>query len=271
MVVNPDSEDQGLLDQRYPLRLLFPASLNFHFPGAKVAHQHTKFKEDGMRLLYRISDAAVGGTSDLARSTQVHYLEGLDISELALLGCIVKAFGLGFWNRLSRNAAEWYVWYESTWSEDPRPLTEDRKMELMVVFEDRLLRFGPHFAWSYHFPNEKQNLEHSWSHQELKKGFEELKAFETGQNPSDASMQSVWAKLFCKRLGCSTDECYDKARYLVVEQILDGEANSPEKLDGHTDDWASFDFGDDLPFEMPKRYWWESKYVRHGEQWLDHR
>ena len=77
-------------------------------------------------------------------------------------------------------------------------------------------------------------------------------------------MQSVWAKLFCKKAGCRKDECYDEARDLVVEQILNGEDDGPEDLDGHVDGWDGFDFGDDLPFDLPNRYWWVSKYVQDG-------
>jgi hypothetical protein len=69
-------------------------------PQSELKVRLSRFKKDGLHLLYRLSDCAAGlMTMELVRRRQTNFLEvELSVSDLATLGVILEVMGQGFIN-----------------------------------------------------------------------------------------------------------------------------------------------------------------------------
>lgn len=88
--------------------------------------------------------------------------------------------------------------------------------ECMCVFEDRIQRYGPYFAWAY---VEGFTVSHRrpdvWARAELQRGLDDMNAFELGHTMSFASLQSVVWRVFCRKAGCTLEDSWVTAKSMV--------------------------------------------------------
>ncbi|KAH8663090.1 hypothetical protein BGZ60DRAFT_433103 [Tricladium varicosporioides] len=203
-----------------------------------------EFKRRGLHLLFQIADCTAGITdTPHVRKKQAQTLEWLTAVQLATLGCLVEVVGQGFFTitraallgQLSLNRAKRGL------STHPQPtptghtpstlavppqipwddLTTDNWLrECMCVFEDRLQRFGPYFAWAYVAGHQNRKRRPDlWASQELQEGLDNMNAFELGYTMSYASLQSVVWKVFCRKAGCSLAESWNVAKGMVEVEM----------------------------------------------------
>lgn len=88
--------------------------------------------------------------------------------------------------------------------------------ECMCVFEDRVQRYGPYFAWAY-VEGRRMSLRRPdlWTRAELKEGLDDMNAFELGYTMSFASLQSVVWRVLCNKANCSLQNSWSEAKRLV--------------------------------------------------------
>jgi hypothetical protein len=157
-----------------------------------------KFKKDAFSLMYRLADCTAGlEYPHHIRAQQSEFFQKvLTASELAKLGCMVRIFGMGHF-LISQNKGI---------------RDDDYVRESTCIFEDRVLRFGPHFAWAY--LTEYRNSSR-WAKKEMQIGLDNMEAFESGQFMAYASLQSVVWHCFCKKANCSLYDSWDTAKGIV--------------------------------------------------------
>ncbi len=86
----------------------------------------------------------------------------------------------------------------------------------MCVFEDLVQQYGPFFAWAYlHGCSSPQDKRALWVQGAIRKGLDDMNAFELGYTMSFASLQSVVWKVFCEKHGCSTQDRWAKVKEVV--------------------------------------------------------
>ncbi|KAF4624830.1 hypothetical protein G7Y89_g13335 [Cudoniella acicularis] len=163
-----------------------------------------EFKRRGLHLLFRLADCTTGlsETKDI-RMKQAQYLDSLKVNELATLGCIVEVIGQGFFtitkaalldqlpsSRLSSNSKSTLTlavppqipWHDLQ--------TDNWIRECMCVFEDRLQRFGPYFAWAYVTGyRDRKRRPDLWASSELQEGLDNMNAYELGYTMSPTKVK----------------------------------------------------------------------------------
>ncbi|TVY15902.1 hypothetical protein LARI1_G004748 [Lachnellula arida] len=178
-------------------------------PKGELRQHERAFKRRAFCLLYRFADctAGVDGTHSI-RTAQAQFLECLNEVELSTLGCLVEIIGQGFFNitkkvlfasplatlgststRIApaRSSSQPQVTSLALWND-----LENRTREKMCVFEDKVQRYGPYFAWSYVAGSKNRNRRPDlWAQSELLQGLSDMNAFELGYTMSYASLQSV--------------------------------------------------------------------------------
>ena len=157
-----------------------------------------EFKKDALSIMYRLADRTAGFEyPEHIRTQQSNFFEKvLTVSELAKLGCMVRILGLGYFSTSKGRGIK----------------DDDYIRESMCVFEDRVLRFGPHFAWAYLTEHRTSS---QWAQSEMQKGLDNMEAFERGQMMTYASLQSVVWHCFCRKAHCSLHDSWDTAKGLV--------------------------------------------------------
>ncbi|TVY46098.1 hypothetical protein LSUB1_G000028 [Lachnellula subtilissima] len=204
-------------------------------PKGELRQRVRVFKKRAFCLLYRLADCAAGvdGTHSI-RAAQAKFLERLSEMELSALGCLVEVIGQGFFNitkkallasppaSLGSNSTRIAPTSSSSQPEVTSPTlwndlsSDNLTRERMCVFEDRIQRYGPYFAWSYVAESKNRNRGHQlWAESELQHGLDDMNAFELGYTMSYASLQSVVWKVFCRKTNCALQDSWNEARKLV--------------------------------------------------------
>lgn len=175
-------------------------------PKSELSIRIERFKRDALYILYGMADstAVVSETNIHAiRAHQRLYLESLTTTQLAILGVFVRVLGLGYF-RLTR-------------CNHPNK-TSDSIRDGWIVFEDRILRYGPFFAWATVIRTE--GVIRDWSDEMIAQALADMEAFETGRVKGYASLQSVLWRLFCTRKECNMFDSWDEAREVVETEML---------------------------------------------------
>jgi hypothetical protein len=165
-----------------------------------------KFKRDALHILFSMADVTSAiHFSDIhvIRAKQCAYLESLTTSQLALLGVCVRMLGLGY--------------FRLTKSTHPHK-TSDSIRDRWIVFEDRILRYGPFFAYATVVQAEGAIRE--WSEEAMTQALADMEAFETGRRVGYASLQSVLWKLFCVRKECDIFDSWEEAKDAVEIEMM---------------------------------------------------
>lgn len=154
-------------------------------------------------LMYQLVDSTSGlKKKHSVRKSQIEFLEMLSPLELAKLGCFVKALGLGY-------AQHMELRHEC--------ISDHSIRERICVFEDKVLRYGPYFAWAIIAGTGKSRR---WGRIVMLEGLNDMEAFEKGQCQAYASLQSVVWKLFCKRAECDLADSWT-----VMREMIEGETD----------------------------------------------
>jgi hypothetical protein len=154
--------------------------------------------------MYQLVDATSGlKKKHSIRARQIEFLEMLSPLELAKLGYFVKALGLG------------YAQYMKL---QPERIPDHSIRERICVFEDKVLRYGPYFAWAVIAGTGKSRR---WGRIVMLEGLNDMEAFESGQCLAYASLQSVVWKLFCKRADCDLADSWS-----IMREMIEGETDS---------------------------------------------
>jgi hypothetical protein len=164
-----------------------------------------RFKRDALQVLFGLADStAAVSNADIhaVRAHQCSFLESLSTTKLAVLGVFTRVLGLGF-SRLTE-------------SSHPNKTT-DSIHDRWIVFEDRILRYGPFFAWAV---VQTSGAIHEWSNAVIFEALADMEAFETGKTQGYASLQSVLWKLFCARKECNMFDSWEEARLTVEMEML---------------------------------------------------
>lgn len=86
----------------------------------------------------------------------------------------------------------------------------------MCVFEDKVQRYGPYFAWAFldgcSMENRRPDV---WFREEMQSGIDDMNAFELGHTMSFASLQSVVWRVFCLKAECSHADRWERVKGLV--------------------------------------------------------
>lgn len=175
-------------------------------PSSEIFILIERFKRDALHLLYSIADStAAPSNADIhtIRAHQCSFLESLSTTQLAVLGVFTRVLGLGY--------------FRLTKSNHPNK-TSDSIRDRRIVFEDRILRYGPFFAWAT--VAQTISLIHEWSNDVISKALADMEAFETGKTRGYASLQSVLWKLFCARKECDMFDSWEEARETVEMEML---------------------------------------------------
>ncbi|KAG0650044.1 hypothetical protein D0Z07_3856 [Hyphodiscus hymeniophilus] len=165
-----------------------------------------RFKKDALQLLYGIGDStAAVPDADIhaVRAAQVSYLESLATTQLAVLGVMSRVLGLAY--------------FRSSKFKHPKK-TSDSLRERWIVFEDRILRYGPFFARAAVAQVPREIYE--WSNEVIYDALADMEAFETGSVQGYASLQSVLWKLFCARTECHVFDSWEEAREMVEVEMM---------------------------------------------------
>ncbi|TVY50155.1 hypothetical protein LOCC1_G000076 [Lachnellula occidentalis] len=208
-------------------------------PKGELQQHKRAFKKRAFCLLYRLADctAGVDGTHSI-RTAQAQFLEGLNEIELSALGCLVEVIGQGFFNITKKAllasplanlvSSSTRIAPASSSSQPqvtPPTLSNDLgsdnlTRERMCVFEDRIQRYGPNFAWSYLAGSKNRNRRPDlWAQSELQQGLDDMNAFELGYTMSYASLQSVVWRAFCRKTNCALQDSWNEARKLVESEM----------------------------------------------------
>jgi len=198
-------------------RWLFELSLRRKMTSSLIDHNIIGREIDGWRpwwprrqlyrtaafyLMYQLADCTVGlKWTPTIRAKQVDFLEQLDEVELATLGCFIKAMGMGYHRILaaSNHSAGTSLMRECT-----------------CVFEDKLMRYGPFFAWAATTGPSETN---SWFKSVVQSGLNELRDFEEGHNQAYSSLQSVLWLLFCKKANCPLAHRWETALNVIERDL----------------------------------------------------
>lgn len=88
------------------------------------------------------------------------------------------------------------------------------------MFEDRIQRYGPYFAWSYVAGSKNRNRRPDlWAQSELQQGLNDMNAYELGYTMAYASLQSVVWRVFCRKTNCALQDSWNEARKLVESEM----------------------------------------------------
>ena len=164
------------------------------------------FKRDALRLLYAMADSTViSDNIHQIRAQQRNYLESLTITELAILGVFVRVLGIGY--------------FRLTKTHHPNKTSDSIRVR-WIVFEDRVLRYGPFFAYATTVIAPTERTIRSWSDEVIAQALKDMEAFERGGVGGYASLQSVLWKLFCARAKCDLFDSWDEAKELVETEMM---------------------------------------------------
>jgi hypothetical protein len=172
-----------------------------HILPSKPQLRMARIKKDVLLLMYQMVDSTAGlKKKHSVRTRQIEYLEMLTPLELAKLGCFVKALGLGYSKHMELQ---------------PDPIKDRFTRERICVFEDKVLRYGPFFAWATIAGTERARR---WGRIIMLDGLNDLHDFERGQSMAYASLQSVVWNLFCKRAECNLADSW-----AIMKEMIDGQ------------------------------------------------
>jgi hypothetical protein len=150
-----------------------------------------KFKEEAIKLLYELLDASKGIEDErIIRGTQIELMRRLTTTELAVICIFVALLGFNYCEKLTRR---------------PSQAGPDIK-ELACVFEDRVLRHGPIYAWLQISALTRCNrvtlrgtmVWNEWFEEQQQMGLLKLAAFEAGRQ-RDASLTCIIWRIFHER------------------------------------------------------------------------
>lgn len=167
-----------------------------------------RYKRDALQILYGMADstAALSDTNIHAiRAHQRSFLESLSTTQLAVLGVFSRILGLNYFRLIKSNHPD-----------KPSDAFRDRE----IVFEDRVLRYGPFFAWATTVVEERGSAIRAWSDEVMAQVLADMEAFETGRSQGYASLQSVLWKLFCGRRGCDMFDSWWEAMEIVENEMM---------------------------------------------------
>jgi hypothetical protein len=170
------------------------------------------FKAEALRLLYSIADStAAVSDADIhtLRARQVSFVESLNLTQLALLAIITNILGLEYCRATPGGSIR----------------------ERRIVFEDRLLRYGPVLAWATLQGHGCAVQE--WSERVLSAALANMEAYETGRIEGYACLQNTIWKLFCARKNCGMWECWEKATEWVEREMV-SERNASGRVGNQT-------------------------------------
>ena len=173
---------------------------------APLASRLERFKRDALQFLYGMADSTASCSSfdiHAVRAHQCSFLESLSTTQLAMLGVITRVLGVGY--------------FRMTTSDYPSK-TSDSIRDRWIVFEDRVLRWGPFFAWATAV--ETRGVIHDWTTEVISDALEDMKAFESGRSQGYASLQSVLWKLYCARTEYNIFDSWEVARKTVEIEML---------------------------------------------------
>ena len=165
-------------------------------------------KRDSTKCLYQLVDSTAGLKKvHSTRARQLEFLEMLEPIELAKLAFLVKALGVGYSKNLKNRS---------------KPMNESSIREHVCVFEDKVLRYGPIFAWARVAGTESARR---WARSAMLEGLKELESYERGHLTAYASLQSVVWRVFCKKAECEIADSWIVARVMIGEAITTQEAS----------------------------------------------
>ena len=175
---------------------------------AELPIRTERFKRDALHLLYGMSDSCVA-SHDIhqTRSQQRSYLESLTTTGLAVLGVFVRILGSGYFRLAQKN--------------NRSNKMNDSIRERWIVFEDRVLRYGPFFAYAATLIAQTERVIRNWSDEVITQALKDMEAFETGRVEGYAGLQSVLWKLFCVRVKCDPFDSWNAAKERVEEAMAD--------------------------------------------------
>lgn len=157
-----------------------------------------RIKTDTLLLLYQLVDASAGFKNKHSiRASQVGFLETSTTLELAKIGYLVKALGLG---------------YEQHMKLQPERMPDYSIRERVCVFEDKVLRYGPDFAWAVVAGTAKAR---AWACDVMDEGMKDMEDFEKGHREAYAGLQSVVWRFFCSQAQCDMADSWDKMRAMI--------------------------------------------------------
>jgi len=183
--------------------------MDISLPGlakSEVCLRVEKFKTDTLHIMYGMADSIAGVDGEdihAIRACQCLYLESLTPLQLAALGVFAKVLGMGYYRLMK----------------EKYPKNRQRSIrDRGIVFEDRLLAYGPFLAWAIVMQPTRKICE--WSHEVLENGLEDMETFETGRVQGYASLQSAVWKAFCATCNCNMFDSWDVAQRMVEKEIL---------------------------------------------------
>jgi hypothetical protein len=160
-----------------------------------------RIKTDTLLLLYQLVDVSAGFKKKHSiRASQVEFLEMSTTLELAKIGYLVKALGLG---------------YEQHLKLQPERMPDYSIRERVCVFEDKVLRHGPDFAWAVIAGTAKAR---TWAREVMDEGLKDMEDFEKGHREAYAGLQSVVWKFFCSQARCDMANSWDKMREMIERE-----------------------------------------------------
>jgi len=174
-------------------------------PESEMFTRTERFKREALYLLYGMADStATTDDMHIIRAHQRSFLESLTTIELAILGVFLRVLGMGYFRLTKTNHPN---------------KTSDSIRDRWIVFEDRVLRYGPFFAYATTTVTQTERAIRHWSDEVIARALEDMEAFETGKVGGCASLQSVLWKLFCARVQCDLFNSWEEAKELVEEKM----------------------------------------------------
>jgi hypothetical protein len=172
-------------------------------PHTELASRYEMFKRDALGIMYGLADCTASVTMDVhqVRANQCAYLENLSTAQLAVLGVFVRVLGLGY--------------FRVTKATYPKK-DIDSIRDHWIVFEDRVLRFGPFFAFA---AISGKGDTREWGQSVIRQALIDMEAFESGHGINYASLQSVVWKLFCRKAECDLFHSWDTAKEAVEVEM----------------------------------------------------
>ena len=86
----------------------------------------------------------------------------------------------------------------------------------MCVFEDKVQRYGPYFAWAFldgcSMGNRRPDV---WFREVMQAGLKDMNDFELGHTMAFASLQSVVWKVLCLKADCPHADRWTKVKELI--------------------------------------------------------
>ncbi|TVY82394.1 hypothetical protein LSUE1_G001817 [Lachnellula suecica] len=220
----------------------WPTIENIH--KSELLLRQTVFKKRAFGLLYQLADCTAGiknSTPDRdqrIRAEQGRLLESLSETDLSALGCLVEIVGQGFFtifknkllasSRLGQSLP--YIAHSqssvlvpsATQLNDLSQNNDNWIRECMCVFEDRVQRYGPYFAWSFVAgANNRARRPDLWVNDEIQQGLDDMNSFEMGHTMAYASLQSVVWRVFCRKNGCTLQDSWNEAKTLVESEMAE--------------------------------------------------